>query len=381
MPLKFLFVSNDTRGGSSVSQRQLARRLTERGHEVEILAATVESRLARPLYDQQVDLSTKLRNSPLRPALLALQRPMGRRIRRIDTPDHPTWLCAIPENGFRSIRRRFEPDVVVAASIDRVSWRRLRAQLRTAGIPSVLYLREASAKGHLTVTGAAPDLLLANAESLALEARAAGYECTVVPSIVELDRSRTETTRTKVVLVNPIEMLGGDRVWGLARARPDIPFVLRESNMMSEAEIDAVTRPLADHPNVTLLPYTTDPAELYLEARVLLVPHRVDNRPRVVLEAQANGIPVLATEFPGLIEAVGAGGSLVPNDAPADAWVQALGAIWDDDDRYAMLVRTAREHANRDEVSPDRILDRFESLVATLMEPAAPHAARPITTE
>lgn len=381
MPMKFLFVSNITRGGSSVSQRQLARRLTERGHEVEILAASVQSRVTRPLYDHQVDLSTKLRNSPVRPVLLAMQRPMGRRIRLIDTPDHPTWVCAVPENGFRSLRRRFEPDVVVAASIDRVSWRRLRAQLLAAAIPSVLYLREASAKGHLTVTGATPDLLLANAESLALEARAAGYECTVVPSIVELDQSRTETTRTAVVLVNPIEMLGGDRVWDLARARPDIPFVLRQSNMMSAAEIDAVTRPLADHPNVTLLPYTTCPAELYRDARVLLVPHRVDNRPRVVLEAQTNGIPVLATELPGLVEAVGAGGALVPNDAPAAAWVEALTAIWDDDIRYAELVGAATEHAGRDEVSPDRIVDRFESLVAALLARMPRHAPRPITTE
>ena len=381
MPLKFLFVSNDTRGGSSVSQRQLARRLTERGHLVEILAATVESRVARPLYDKQVDLSTKLRNSPVRPALLALQRPLGRRIRRVETPDHPTWVCAIPENGFRSLRARFEPDVVVAASIDRVSWRRLRAQLLSDAIPSVLYLREASAKGHLTVTGAPPDLLLANAESLAREARDAGYECTVVPSIVELGRSRTETTRTSVVLINPIEMLGGDRVWDLARARPDIPFVLRESNMMSDAELAAVTRPLADHPNVTLLPYTTCPAELYREARVLLVPHRVDNRPRVVLEAQANGIPVLATEFPGLVEAVGAGGTLVPNDATPEAWIQALGTIWDDADRYAELMAAARTHANRDEVSPDRILDRFESLITDLVDRVRRNGSRPITTE
>ncbi len=381
MPLKLIFVSNDTRGGSSVSQRQLARRLTERGHHVEILAATVESRVLRPLYDRQVDLSTRLRNSPMRPALLALQRPLGHRIRRIDTPDHPTWVCAIPENGFRTLRRRFEPDVVVAASIDRVSWRRLRAQLQAASIPSVLYLREASAKGHLTVTGAPPALLLANAESLAVEARAAGYECTVVPSIVELDRSRTETTRTKVVLINPIEMLGGDRVWDLARARPDIPFVLRESNMMSDAELAAVTRPLADHPNVTLLPYTTCPADLYREARVLLVPHRVDNRPRVVLEAQANGIPVLATEFPGLIEAVGNGGVLVPNDAPPEAWIRALGVIWDDDDRYAELVAAAQTHANRDDVSPDHILDHFESLITKLVERVRRDASRSITTE
>lgn len=365
--MKLMFISNDTRGGSSVSQRQLARRLTERGHEVEILAATPASRFVRPFYEKQVDLSTKLRASRLRPALLALQRPLGRRIRRVDTPDHPTWMCAVPENGFRVLRRRFEPDVVVAASIDRVSWRRIRAQLHAASIPSVLYLREASGKGHLTVTGAPPDLLLANAESLAEGARAEGYTCTVVPSIVELQKSRTETTREAVVLVNPIEMLGGDRVWAIAEARPDIPFVLRESNIMGAADFDAVQSRLATHPNVTVEPYTTTPSDIYRNAKVLLVPHRVDNRPRVILEAQANGIPVLATSFPGIIEAVGRGGALVDNDAAPSEWIDALSAMWDDDDWYRQLCDAARHHAVRDDVNAERILEQFEALVTDLV--------------
>ena len=57
--------------------------------------------------------------------------------------------------------------------------------------------------------------------------------------------------------MNPIEMLGGDRVWAIAKARPDIPFVLRESNIMSAADHGAVQRGIAAHPNVTAAPYTT----------------------------------------------------------------------------------------------------------------------------
>ncbi len=372
--MKFLFVSHDTRGGSSVSQRQLARRLTDRGHQVEILAGRPDSRFVRPFYERQVDLSTRLRGNPLRRPALALERPVGRRIHRVETLDHPTWMCVVPENAMRTLWRRFVPDVVVAASIDRVSWRRIRAQLQRAGVPSVLYLREASGKGHLTVTGAPPDLLLANAESLAAEARAAGYDCTVVPSIVEVDGARTETTRSAVVLINPIEMLGGDRIWALAKARPDIPFVVRESNMMSPEEHAAVARELPAHPNVTVLPYTTNPADLYRDARILLVPHRVNNRPRVVLEAQTNGVPVLATEFPGLLEAVGAGGMLVPNDAPPQRWIDALGAMWDDPERYAALVDAATRHAARDEVDPEHVVSQFEALVTELVHD---HAAPP----
>jgi glycosyltransferase involved in cell wall biosynthesis len=90
-------------------------------------------------------------------------------------------------------------------------------------------------------------------------------------------------------------------------------------------------------------------------------------RPRVVLEAQANGIPVLATDLPALRETVGPGGSLVPADAPIAAWVEALGTCFDDPDRYQALVAAARAHAARDEVQPERVVARFEAVLAELV--------------
>ena len=57
-------------------------------------------------------------------------------------------------------------------------------------------------------------------------------------------------------------------------------------------------------------------------ARVLLVPYRVDNRPRVVAEAQSNGIPVPASALPAHREA-GTRGVLVPGDASIRAWGDA----------------------------------------------------------
>jgi glycosyltransferase involved in cell wall biosynthesis len=374
--MQILFVSSIHAGGSALSQRQLARRLAVRGHRVEILGATQRSRVVRPLYEHQVDLSTKLRGSRVEPALLALERPMGRRLHRLDTSDHPTWVAVVPENGYRSLRRRFRPDVVVGSSIDRVSWRRIRAQLAEEGIPSVLYVREASGLGHLSPGGPVADLLLANAQSHVEGARALGYEATLVPSVVELDRSRAASTREVVLLVNPIPILGGDRVWALAAARPDIPFVLQESGLMSEDERAAVLARLPAHPNVSVRPYATEPGALFRDARLLLVPHRVDNRPRVVLEAQANGIPVLASEHPGLAESVGPGGLLVADTDDAEAWLPALAQLWDDPERYAELSRLARAHASRPEVSPERIVDAFEAqlrpLVGNPRRPATP---------
>ena len=365
--MQIIFVSSVADGGSGQSQRQLARRLQDRGHRVEVLAATRDSKLIRPLYQRQVDLSTRLRGNRVRPVLLGAQRPFGSRISQESTPDFPTWRAVIPENGYRALRRRFTPDVVVASSIERVSWRRLRAQLRAAKIPSVLYIREASGLGHLTVTGAPPDLLVANAESHAVGAREAGFDCAVVPSIVELQQSATSSSRTTALLVNPIELLGGDRVWPMAEARPDIPFVLQESGLHSPDERHALRTLAARYPNVTVRPFQTNPAEVFRDAKVLLVPHRVDNRPRVVLEAQANGIPVIATDHPGLAESVGPGGILVDDVDDPTVWTDALGRVWDDTAHYADLVGAARLHAARPGVDPDSIAAEFEQLLEELV--------------
>jgi glycosyltransferase involved in cell wall biosynthesis len=363
--MQILFVSSIAAGGSGMSQRQLARRLVGRGHRVEILAATPESAVVRPAYDRLVDASTRLRSTPARPALLAVQRRLGRRTRWADTTDHPTRLAAVPENAFAAIAADRRPDVVVANSIDRVSWRRLRAQLIGAGIPSVLYLREASSLGHLTFSAAPPDLLLANARSHALRAREAGFACEVLPSVVEV--APVETTRRVALLVNPIEILGGDRVWAIAAARPDIPFVIQESGLLDEHLRADILDRAAQVSNVEVRPFSDRRGALFADCRVLIVPHRVDNRPRVVLEAQASGIPVVASAQPGLVESVGPGGVIVADTDDPTPWVETIGALFDDEARYAAVAAAARDHAQRPEVDPERITDRFEALLADLV--------------
>lgn len=365
--MQIIFVSSVADGGSGQSQRQLARRLAARGHRVEMLAATRDTKMTRRLYDRQVDLTSRFRETAVRPALLAIQRPIGRRLSLDATPDFATWRCTVPENGFRTLCRRLQPDVVVASSIDRVSWRRLRAQLVAHRVPSVLYIREASGLGHLTVSSAPPDLLLANAESHAMNARKFGVACEVVPSVVELENCAVTSSRTTVLLVNPIELLGGDRLWPIAQARPDIPFVIQESGLHPPAERAALRAVAERFANVVVRPFEANPAAIFRDARVLLVPHRVDNRPRVILEAQSNGIPVIATDYRGLAESVGAGGLLVGDDDDPRPWVAALARVWDEPSLYGELADAARAHAARAEVDPAFITQRFEQLLEGLV--------------
>jgi glycosyltransferase involved in cell wall biosynthesis len=255
----------------------------------------------------------------------------------------------------------------VASSIDRVSWRRLRAQLRADAIPSVLYLREGTAQGHLTVSQAPPDLLLANAASLADQARAAGFDCLVIPSAIDTSATRVASSRERILLVNPLPSHGIDRLWAVARARPDIPFAAQESWALPERARDEVLARAAGLPDVEFRPRTTDLGVIYRDARLLLVPHRLDNRPRIVAEAQANGIPVIASAYPGLVEAVGPGGVLVDPDAPNAAWIDAVSRLWDDADHYERLVEAALEHAARPEIDPDVVAKRFEDAMRGLV--------------
>ena len=367
--MNILFVSSTRAGGSGLSQRQLAARLIARGHQVVILADPEEGqRLTRYLYRRQVNLSTKLRGHALRPLLLALQRPYGRRVVPAADYDVPVFFSPVPEHAYRTLRRRFAPDVVVATSIGRVSWRRLRAQLRVEAIPSVLYLREDTALGHLAVSQAPPDLLLANSATLAEGARAAGFDCLVIPSAIDTGPTRVESTRSRALFVNPLPSHGVDRLWAVARARPDIPFAVQESWALSgpsRAEVEAEAERL---PNVEFRRRTTDLGTIYRDARLLFVPHRIDNRPRVVAEAQANGLPVVASAYAGLVEAVGPGGILVDPEAGDSAWIEALGRVWDDAGRYDQLAEAARRHAARPDIDPDVVTARFEEAVRELVE-------------
>ena len=170
-----------------------------------------------------------------------------------------------------------------------------------------------------------------------------------------------------MLFVNPTRGHGLARVLALARARPDVPFVIQESKPLDRRDLARLRARIGSAGNVELR-RAVDPGSLYADARILLAPYDVPNRPRVVLEAQANGIPVLAADVAGLRECVPPGGILVAPGAPADVWADALGALWDDHAGYDALAEAARNHAQRDDVRPGALVDRFEQALHGLLD-------------
>jgi glycosyltransferase involved in cell wall biosynthesis len=374
--MRILFVSGTSIGGSAHSTRELADRLVEHGHDVAILFRVERAPRQRQIHKRAINLVVKLGRSPLARPVDAVAATIGRRPQRVDEPvSYEVWETTIPENSFPTVMKSFGPDVVVASSIGRVAWRRIRARLADLGIPSVLYMREQSALGHLTISKAPPDLLLANAHTYVERAAALGHPALMVPSVVSVDRYLVKSSREHVLFVNPVESYGLETALALAAARPDVTFAFVEWWELDDAQRAALEAELRRLPNVVLRPATTDPGAVYADARVLLAPFLLDGRPRVVLEAQANGIPVLASDLPALRETVGPDGHFVGSESPVAEWAAALSDLIDDPDRYERAVDVARAHAHREEVDPDVIVSRFEralaDLVAGFRDPAA----------
>jgi glycosyltransferase involved in cell wall biosynthesis len=369
--MRVLFVSGSPGAGSLQSTSELAQRLGRRGHAVALLQRAHGGRLRVYLHKRITNLEAKLAPRRSARAVAAIGRVIGRHAEPIDGgASLARWRALLPENALRSVVRRFGPDVVIASSIDRRAWRQMRAELAPAGVASGLYLREESSLGHITVSGAPADIHLANSQALTTELQALGYDCVTIPSLVELDRCLVDSSRERVLFINPVEISGLDIAIALAAARPAVPFVFAESWRLSpEARSELLAR-LRGLDNVEFRARVDDPRLVYRDASVLLAPYLSNGRPRVVLEAHANGIPVLATDIPALREAVGPGGRLVDAAAPVEVWAAALDAMLEPG-AYEELTKLARSHAARREVDPEEIVTQFERAVGELLEGAA----------
>ncbi len=361
-------MSGTTVGGSGRSQRELAARLAARGHEILFLVDAGEpARARRWLYEQLSDLSVRLDGRRLRRVIQVLEALPGRRthMRELGGIEHLT--TPVPENAFRRVARDFRADAVLGNSVLRLTWRKVLEICDTLDVATVLYVREVAAMNHFDTGRDPADEVVANATSLVEQVRQLGHRCTLVPSLIETSVTSVDSSREVALLVNPIVTHGLALIEALACRLPDIPFVLQESWPLRPDERRQLEAMVARLPNVRLRPVRPADPDLYAQARVLLVPHRLDNRPRVVAEAQANGIPVIASRVPGLEEAVGPGGVLVDMD-DVEAWVENLRRLWDEPVPYADMVAGALTHSQRPEIDPELITDLFESIVANAVK-------------
>lgn len=361
-PMRFLFISGTIGGGSGRSQRELANALVSRGHEVRFIVDLKKpARFQRWCHGKLSNASVRWHDNVVGDVATFMRDRVPSLRRQFEKEGLQHDGTALPQNAMREVMKAFTPDVVVVSSISRWVWRQVHQLCAERDIFSVLYLREEDLLGNV-VPGSIPDALVANADSFVTAMQKRGFTCHFVPSLVDTGVTRTTSTRRAALAVNPAQLKGGDIVLQIAARLPEIPFVLQESWPLTPEERSQIDARVRSLPNVEFREMRPPGPELYGDARVLLVPYRVNSRPRVILEAQDNGLPIIAADVSALVTAVGSGGIIVPLD-DIDAWVEAVRLMWSDEDAYQRLAAAARQHSQRGEVDPQKIVESFEHIV------------------
>ncbi len=385
--MKVLFASAwsllDTTNGGATSMRRLLQGLAARGHRCEVVSSPYVSAHEPP----RVDAFFAQHGVPWKRAsggrLTAQDGPVRHLLpspgERLQSPGAPRdaraerALFALTAERLAKLR----PDVVLLWGRHGLE-ARLQRQARAAGAITVYSLMTTTPPATSAVR--AVDALMVPSSFLAGWARRRyGRAADVVPPIVDPARCRVRSgPRTHVTLLNPCPekgllfflRLAEQALVKLPRAR-----FLAVEGRLTLAQLRQIGFDPAAFPNVEWMANQPDVRRVYRRTRVLLFPSLW---PEVfgmgVVEAQLNGIPVLASRRGGLPEAVSGGAPLleVPRASTRDwlrmptarevaPWLARLAQLTPAR-AYATASRQARTAAEA--FDPERILDRAEALLA-----------------
>lgn len=348
--MKVLFATNHAYlphrvGGSESSTHDLCLTLRECGVEVAVLSGlspwrSIEANFARI--------------SPWR----------GDRIVHDDTQGYPVFRARRPALAVAELVRDQRPDVAVIQAGRPLI---LAERFTASRVPTIVYLRDAVFEDLGDAVHDHPEIAYAaTSRDLARRFTARfGIDTVCIPPLVRPERYRVESLRTNVTFVCPQPIKGVEIALQLAERRSDIPFVFVESWRLHPLRRSLLRRRATG--NVVLRAPTLDMRAVYQETKILLVPSLwIEAWGRVVTEAQASGIPALASNRGGLPESVGDGGILVDPDAPAEVWQSALSRMWDNAAEYDRLAERARRHALRPEIQPSSIVSQLLTLFSSV---------------
>ena len=187
----------------------------------------------------------------------------------------------------------------------------------------------------------------------------------VVLPLLEPDRYRVaRRSPGHVTFVNPIPEKGLGVAVEVARLLPEERFLFVEGGWSGVENDEALLAAARALPNVELWPHQSDMRKVYAVTDILLVPSQLNESfGRVIVEAQVNGIPVVAADAGGLPFTIGEGGLLVAPRNDVDAYADALRRIRSDPDLRARLSRAALENSRRPEFEPGRQVRAFVDFV------------------
>lgn len=361
--LRLLFVTRfaffpEALGGAQRSTHALLRELARRGWKVGAIC-----RLATPTPGRMLGLG------------LAEAAPA----RRPPAPDtgtgYPCWrLIALPRltslgrwldwllvrRVYREVLRAFAPDVVLGDSTPDCPL------LRTARLSGYPCIHLARALPRFATPSILPKGLhyMANAPYTAgiLRAITGSEPGVTLPIVRREDYAVTREAPRYVTFVNPVPQKGAAVAVRIAQRMPDTRFLFVKGRWasMGARRCEALVQPARALPNVEVWEPQHDMRRDYEVTRVLLVPSQfLEAFGRVILEAHASGIPVVASHIAGIPFTLGQGGILVAPRDDVDGYVRALRSL-ESAERYEEFSALAAANSRRDDLAPGRQVEAFE---------------------
>ncbi len=356
-PLRVLYASErehipDRVDGALYAAHSLLSILNRRGHPIEAVASIGKLQPARRLAYRAMRAVSARR-------LLALPD------RRNGYPTRRSWEELIGDVVVERMSA-FRPDVLLTQldGCERVA--RIGIE---RGVPTIVWVHD---NEFSLFTGNVPRsrLLLALSAtdfvSQTMRARLRLPSDVLYPP-VRLDRclASRDADAGDVTFINPVKEKGLDIALEVARLLPHRRFQFVEAWPLRQDRVDVLQRALAGLPNVTFRRWSEDVRPVYARTRVLLAPSQwLEAFCTVVFEANANGIPVVASRIGGIPTTLGRGGLLVDPHAPAEEWATAVEGLMSDVSCYQRLSALALDNAAREEFNADRIVDRFIDLAS-----------------
>ena len=369
--MRILFAANelhfpDNMGGSRMDIHDLALTFQEQGHEVAVLAAA--------------------RGRTRLLGYRALETLTGRcLLHRVDGANgYDTTRCGswqIP----RLVRRCMTscpPDLLITQSVG--SGQLARTAFRQ-GVPAVIRLASAAEAEMLAVAARDdPEVNAAIRSPLVTLVAVSRYvadlaadQVGILPAViyppVRLQACVAhDHDPDHITFINPIPLKGLGIALRVAQLLPQRRFVFVEAWNLPGPQRRDLDRELSELPNVTFRPRSVGLADVYRTTAVLLAPSQCPEAfSRVVLEACANGIPVLASRVGGVPEAMGRSGVLLAAGDEPEHWAQAIEEILGDRSRFASLAATALANAQRAEFQLPWVAAEYLRLAGRATDAAA----------
>lgn len=253
------------------------------------------------------------------------------------------YLClraSTPHEALPLVAAAWQPDVIVVQS--GVALARMVVASLDTGRPTAVYLH--NVETHQLGGRLVPDpqlLYLANSHFTAHRWRAlAGLQCAVIPPVIRAENYLAGASGDKVLFVNPVPIKGVELMFALAARCPDLPFLVVESWNLEPAWRDWCRRRAQLLGNIEWLAPVDDMRPVYARSRLLLMPSVWEESfGRTAVEAQLNGMPVLASDRGALPEIVGNAGMVLDPHAPVEQWAGALRSLLAASDDYSAVAR------------------------------------------